>query len=121
MDGLEQMLQLFQLVRERINSEISRLTLELVRHGGYFGAGGKCAQLLGQAGRLRQKCANNLLYKRFVAGGQLYGVAIAGERTVGGGNGAVPEPATWAMMLVGFGAIGGALRYRRRKTSVSFA
>lgn len=27
--------------------------------------------------------------------------------------GAVPEPATWAMMLVGFGAIGGALRRRR--------
>lgn len=26
----------------------------------------------------------------------------------------VPEPATWAMMLIGFGAVGGALRYRRR-------
>jgi hypothetical protein len=31
-------------------------------------------------------------------------------RQVGG----VPEPTTWAMMLVGFGAIGGALRRRRR-------
>ena len=31
-----------------------------------------------------------------------------------------PEPASWAMMLGGFGAIGGALR-SRRKTSVSFA
>ena len=30
------------------------------------------------------------------------------------GNGAVPEPATWAMLLVGFGAIGAAARYRRR-------
>ena len=28
--------------------------------------------------------------------------------------GAVPEPGTWAMMLIGFGAIGGALRARRR-------
>jgi hypothetical protein len=28
---------------------------------------------------------------------------------------AVPEPATWAMMLFGFGVIGGATRYRRRK------
>lgn len=28
---------------------------------------------------------------------------------------AVPEPATWAMMLLGFGAIGGALRASRRK------
>ena len=37
---------------------------------------------------------------------------------------AVPEPATWAMMIAGFGLVGGALRNangRRRKTSVSFA
>jgi hypothetical protein len=35
--------------------------------------------------------------------------------------GAVPEPATWAMMLLGFGAIGTTMRYRRRNTSMSFA
>ena len=29
-------------------------------------------------------------------------------------NGAVPEPATWAMMLVGFGGVGMAMRRRRR-------
>ena len=34
--------------------------------------------------------------------------------------GAVPEPASWALMLGGFGAIGGALR-SRRKAAVSFA
>ena len=33
-----------------------------------------------------------------------------------GATGAVPEPATWAMMLVGFGAVGGALRSRRKAT-----
>lgn len=33
---------------------------------------------------------------------------------------AVPEPATWAMMVAGFGLVGGALRGRRR-TKVSFA
>lgn len=33
---------------------------------------------------------------------------------------AVPEPATWAMMIGGFGMVGGAMRYRRRKTTVSF-
>ena len=32
-----------------------------------------------------------------------------------GGVAAVPEPATWAMMLIGFGILGGALR--RRKTA----
>ena len=36
-------------------------------------------------------------------------------------GGGVPEPATWAMMIGGFGAVGGTMRYRRRKTSVSFA
>ncbi len=33
---------------------------------------------------------------------------------------AVPEPATWAMMIFGFGAVGSMLRYRRRSTTVSF-
>ncbi|GAA3721730.1 hypothetical protein GCM10022268_32420 [Sphingomonas cynarae] len=33
----------------------------------------------------------------------------------------VPEPATWAMMLVGFGMVAGAARYRRRSTKVAFA
>jgi hypothetical protein len=37
------------------------------------------------------------------------------------GTAAVPEPATWAMMIGGFGAVGGAMRYRRRKVSVAFA
>jgi hypothetical protein len=32
---------------------------------------------------------------------------------------AVPEPATWAMLVVGFGLVGGQLR--RRRTAVSFA
>ena len=39
-------------------------------------------------------------------------------------NGAVPEPATWAMMLLGFGAVGGAMRSakraRRQKVAVSY-
>lgn len=34
---------------------------------------------------------------------------------------AVPEPATWAMMLVGFGMVGATARYRRRKSNVAFA
>ena len=31
-------------------------------------------------------------------------------------TGAVPEPATWAMLILGFGVVGGAVRTRRRAT-----
>ena len=34
---------------------------------------------------------------------------------------AVPEPATWLMMIVGFGAIGAGMRARRARPAVSFA
>ena len=34
--------------------------------------------------------------------------------------GAVPEPATWMMMLMGFGLIGGAIRRKRQNVQVSF-
>lgn len=34
---------------------------------------------------------------------------------------AVPETSTWILMLAGFGAVGTALRYRRRATTVRFA
>lgn len=44
------------------------------------------------------------------------GVRLAGGL---GGPGPVPEPATWAMMIAGFGAIGAAMR-RRRRVRVSF-
>jgi hypothetical protein len=32
-----------------------------------------------------------------------------------------PEPGTWAMMLLGFGAVGGAMRRRRRGTALQIA
>jgi hypothetical protein len=35
-------------------------------------------------------------------------------------GGAVPEPASWALMLGGFGLIGGAMRSRKRVSAVSF-
>ena len=35
--------------------------------------------------------------------------------------GAVPEPATWAFMIFGFGAIGGAMRRRKAQVKVSYA
>jgi hypothetical protein len=34
--------------------------------------------------------------------------------TINGSAGAVPEPASWALMIIGFGAVGSSLRARRR-------
>jgi hypothetical protein len=36
-------------------------------------------------------------------------------------GGGVPEPATWAMMLIGFGLVGGAMRGRRASIHVTYA
>lgn len=38
-----------------------------------------------------------------------------------GGVDPIPEPATWAMMLLGFGAIGTVVRTRRRQQALGFA
>jgi hypothetical protein len=37
------------------------------------------------------------------------------------GDGGVPEPSTWAMMLLGFGVVGGAMRGAKRKLTVTYA
>ncbi|MBS0488498.1 MAG: PEPxxWA-CTERM sorting domain-containing protein, partial [Proteobacteria bacterium] len=34
---------------------------------------------------------------------------------------AVPEPATWAMMIIGFGVVGSTVRASRRRTALSAA
>ena len=51
-----------------------------------------------------------------VAGGATYGPDRLGAVTVGA---AVPEPATWAMMLVGVGALGATLRRRRQAAALA--
>ena len=59
-----------------------------------------------------------------VAGGPTYGPNRLGAVTIGGAaTPAVPEPATWAMLIFGFGVIGAALRRRGgvRTTGVRFA
>ena len=43
-----------------------------------------------------------------------------GVLTISAVNSAVPEPATWAMMLLGFGAMGVAMRRRRQTVLVRF-
>ena len=65
--------------------------------------------------------ANGFLNDDFGA----YTLTIAGPGNVApGGVGAVPEPATWAFMILGFAAIGFAMRRRKTgpvRTTVSFA
>ena len=58
----------------------------------------------------------NLLYAR---ANPAIGGTFADRVVLTPANGAVPEPASWAMMLIGFGVIGGALRSRSRP-AVSF-
>ncbi len=55
-------------------------------------------------------------------GGEVDGIAgyKAVLPTLAGEVGVVPEPATWMMMLLGFGAIGTVVR-RKRKVTVSYA
>lgn len=57
------------------------------------------------------------------SGGGTSGGGSSGGSSGGGSSGgtpppvaAVPEPATWAMMILGFGAIGGAMRRRSRES-----
>jgi len=52
-----------------------------------------------------------------VAGGGDYGPNRLGAVVLGGG--AVPEPATWAMMILGFLGVGAVLRTRRRQVATA--
>ncbi len=70
----------------------------------------------------------NLLNQSLAAGGTntilvrgTTGGDAAFSGTLSFAGSAVPEPATWAMMLVGFGAIGGAMRRRNTTARVKFA
>lgn len=50
------------------------------------------------------------------------GGSATGIPTLGGGpNGAIPEPTTWALMILGFGGAGAMLRRRHEKSSVMLA
>lgn len=49
----------------------------------------------------------------------IYPVDETGPGGGGGQTGAIPEPATWAMMIAGFGLAGAALRARRRLVALT--
>jgi hypothetical protein len=50
-----------------------------------------------------------------------YTLTIDGPGSALLGAGGVPEPATWAMMILGFGVVGGAMRRRRTTVRVAYA
>ena len=70
---------------------------------------------------LATAASGTLILTDFAAGWQATGPWANGSNSGAGVITAVPEPTTWAMMLVGFGMLGAAMRYRRKSTAVSFA
>jgi hypothetical protein len=67
---------------------------------------------------VRLNLSQSLSYS--VAGGPLYGPNGLGTFSVTAPNGAVPEPATWAMMILGMGAVGVAMRTAKRRSDKKF-
>lgn len=54
-------------------------------------------------------------------GGNDFAIGNLSLITGGMTGGGVPEPATWALMILGFGGIGASIRYKRRRTALHFA
>ncbi|MBW8911759.1 MAG: PEPxxWA-CTERM sorting domain-containing protein [Sphingomonas sp.] len=72
-------------------------------------------------GGLGTGVSNPLAHYAFTGDGGLWhadhgqDIALRIEGTAGALS-AAPEPASWAMMLIGFGAVGGAMRTRSRRS-----
>ena len=66
-----------------------------------------------------QTYTTNNVFRYFpITSGGFFGIGTTGQLTITEQLPAVPEPATWAMLILGFGAIGGAMR---RRTAVRLA
>lgn len=59
-------------------------------------------------------------YTNFITSGFL-GFIQSGTFTIQAVEAAVPEPATWLMMLFGFGFVGGMMRQRKQQVRVTYA
>lgn len=72
------------------------------------------------AGNLAFVQSGNTLYNINLSTGALSAIGNT-DRALFGLSAAVPEPATWAMMLIGFGAVGAAARSSRRQRKTVIA
>lgn len=74
-----------------------------------IGAGANCAPVIGGAGAFA------------IQADSFHEFQTALERKIVTEVRGVPEPSTWALLILGFGAVGATMRRRRQTTSVSFA
>ncbi len=75
--------------------------------------------LSGAEGALIDPFTGDFLFSTFGGGNQV--VVISGFKAPTPPSPAVPEPASWAMMLLGFGLAGAGMRHSRRSLRVRFA
>jgi hypothetical protein len=55
----------------------------------------------------------SVVARSFKQGGEVHLGTFGFDDLPGGGTGVVPEPASWAMLITGFGLVGAAARRRR--------
>ena len=63
----------------------------------------------------------DFIFRPGVADAKQFRLQLADDGGNDPGGGAVPEPASWAMMIVGFGGVGAAMRRRRTLTAAATA
>lgn len=75
----------------------------------------------GSNGVVQVALDNNVAFNSGIFGLGSKGAKVGATFTMLEAAAPVPEPASWAMLIAGFGLVGGAMRARKANTTVSFA